>query len=65
MIIKRVCPACGVTHCVSVRSEEYEEWKMGRKLCQEAMPRLSVTEREQLISGMCPGCQAKFFGGDK
>ena len=28
------------------------------------MPTLSATEREQLISDICPACQANLFGED-
>jgi predicted RNA-binding Zn-ribbon protein involved in translation (DUF1610 family) len=55
------CPFCGEEHAVEVNLHEYERWESG-ELIQNAMPNLSATEREQLISGLCPQCQAKMFG---
>lgn len=54
------CPFCGEEHSVEVKLHEYERWESG-ELIQNAMPNLSATEREQLISGLCPQCQAKMF----
>jgi endogenous inhibitor of DNA gyrase (YacG/DUF329 family) len=55
------CPFCGKTHFVDVNDSEYKIWQAGA-LIQKAMPQLSATEREQLISHMCPKCQADFYG---
>ena len=55
------CPMCGKLHSVEVNLSAYEKWQNG-ELIQNAMPNLSATEREQLISGFCPDCQEKIFG---
>lgn len=55
------CPFCGADHAVEVDFEQWEAWQSG-ELIQNAMPELTPTEREQLISGMCTKCQAKIFG---
>lgn len=55
------CPFCGADHAVEVNLAEYIAWESG-ELIQNAMPNLSPTEREQLISHICPECQAKIFG---
>ena len=55
------CPFCGADHAVEVSLTGYIEWERG-ELIQNAMPDLTPTEREQLISGLCPKCQAKVFG---
>ena len=55
------CPFCGENHAVEVNLAQYEAWQNG-ELIQNAMPDLAPTEREQLISGLCPKCQAKMFG---
>lgn len=55
------CPFCGEDHAVEVNLAEYIAWESG-ELIQNAMPNLSPTEREQLISHVCPKCQAKIFG---
>ena len=56
-----ICPFCGANHAVEVNFAQYETWQNG-ELIQNAMPDLTFTEREQLISGLCPKCQAKVFG---
>jgi len=58
------CPFCGADHAVEVNLTEYIAWESG-ELIQNAMPNLSPTEREQLISHICSECQAKYFGGEE
>lgn len=57
------CPFCGADHSVEVNLAQFEAWQSG-ELIQRAMPSLTPTEREQLISGICPKCQADVFGED-
>ena len=59
--VAMTCPLCGEDHAVEVNLAQYEAWQNG-ELIQNAMPYLTPTEREQLISGLCPKCQAKIFG---
>ena len=59
--VEIICPFCGAEHSVEVDSTQFEAWKNG-ELIQNVMPDLTPTEREQLISGLCPKCQAKVFG---
>ena len=59
--IEIICPFCGAEHSVEVDSAQFEAWQNG-ELIQRAMPDLTPTEREQLISRMCPKCQAEVFG---
>ena len=56
-----ICPFCGGDHAVKVNLAQYEAWQNG-ELIQNAMPDLTPTEREQLISGLCPKCQAEISG---
>lgn len=56
------CPVCGRTHVVTVDEWGYYCWLYCGNLIQEALPDLSATEREQLISGLCPDCQRSVFG---
>ena len=58
-----VCPICGNEHFVTVGEEGFEKWQNG-ELAQNAFPYLSATQREQLISELCPKCQADIFGED-
>ena len=55
------CPFCGEEHQVLVKTVEYYAW-LGGELIHYAMPNLSPTEREQLISKLCPRCQTEVFG---
>ena len=59
--IEITCTFCGTEHAVEVDLAKFEAWQNG-ELIQNAMPDLTFTEREQLISGLCPKCQAKAFG---
>ena len=64
IILNMTCPFCARSHSVATTSESYNTWKQGGILIQDAMPFLSSTEREQLISQVCPRCQASIFGAD-
>lgn len=55
------CPFCGKDHSVSVNVADYIRWTNG-ELVQNAFPYLSPTEREQIISAICPTCQRDIFG---
>ena len=55
------CTFCRKFHLVEVDLEQLEAWQNG-ELIQNAMPDLTLTEREQLISGLCPKCQTEIFG---
>lgn len=61
VIIAGSCPFCGAKTSVEVSRREYNKWA-GGELIQRAMPTLSATDRETLISGLCPACQKKMFG---
>ena len=58
--IEIICPFCGAEHSVEVDLAQFEAWQNG-ELIQRVMPDLTPTEREQLISRMCPKCQAEVF----
>lgn len=58
------CPFCGAEHSVSVYEADYDNWVAGG-LAQDVFPYLSSTEREQLISQLCPSCQEEVFGEDE
>lgn len=59
--IELICPFCGRTHYVPVDEEQFFNWYYGDEPIQSAMPNLSATEREQLISNICPNCQEEIF----
>lgn len=63
IIVSIVCPFCGKAHEVEVFEGDYLDWQDG-KLAQDAFPYLDATQREELISGLCPECQADIFGDE-
>lgn len=56
------CPFCGEPNVIAISEEEYENYYIKGMLIQDAMPDLTATEREMLISGICPSCQKGLFG---
>lgn len=62
--VGRECPFCGGVHVVMVGEADYAAW-LGGELAQNAFPYLPASERETLISGICPRCWAKTFGGEE
>lgn len=60
IIVNMTCPFCGARHSVKVDEEKWIEYLEGNDLIQNIFPELSTTEREQLISFLCPVCQKTF-----
>ena len=58
--IMKICPFCGQTHAIFVDLVDYFDWEDGIP-AQRAFPYLTATEREQIISGICPDCQEDIF----
>ena len=56
------CRVCGRRFLISVTEAEYASWQSGTCI-QNAMPNLSVEERELLISKTCGTCWDKMFDG--
>ena len=61
LILVITCPFCRIDHEVAVNPVDYWNWQHGWKV-QDVFPYLSATEREQLISHVCPRCQDQIFG---
>ena len=59
--LEMTCPFCGADHFVDCREEQYDRYCNG-ELAQVAFDDLNATEREQIISHICPSCQEKIFG---
>ena len=60
--VTTICPFCGMPHDVEVDFLDFCAWQNGA-LAQDAFPYLSADEREMLISGICPDCWERTFGG--
>ncbi len=56
------CPMCKNESQIFVSTTGYNQWTNGT-LIQHALPSISLTNRETLISGLCGKCQALVFGG--
>jgi hypothetical protein len=55
------CCICGNSHDVEVPYDGYVAWIDG-ELIQNAMPELSATLREMLMTGICGPCWDRSFG---
>ncbi len=67
MVLKAItknCDTCDSETQMVVESDDYQSWQNG-KLIQDAMPYLTISQRELLISGICGTCFDKMFGGFK
>jgi hypothetical protein len=64
MTISRNCTLCGINVKFDVKAEDYDSWKEGEKLIQEALWYIVPEKREMLLSGICGECWEKEFGGD-
>lgn len=58
--VAKVCPCCKAITWVGMPAEAYEAWQVSESI-QNAWPEGSATERETLISGLCPRCQEGVF----
>lgn len=59
------CPFCGKKTEIQIEEAQYFNWLSGA-MVQDAFPALSATDREVLLTGMCPKCQESIFGsGDE
>lgn len=56
------CRCCGKDHAIKMNADDFLKWKEGGELIQNAMPYLSVDDRELLISGTCKEGWARMFG---
>ena len=56
------CVFCDEDWTVTVDETSLLSYIHGIATAQEAFPQLTATERECMISGICPACQKKIFG---
>ncbi len=55
------CPFCSKSTTVSVDKEAFDAYKAGINIA-EALPTMSLFDREVLKTGMCYDCQERTFG---
>ena len=54
------CKICKAEHIVVMPKAGYDNWQRGARV-QDALPQLSVNDRELLISGICGTCFDALF----
>lgn len=62
--VRDYCQHCKIPHTVVVPIKELLEYQRGEKLLQDAMPSVSVDDREFIKSGICPTCWEELFRDD-
>ena len=61
MVLGTSCPICGKHQVITVDADGYTAWNEGA-LIQDALPELTASEREALITGICDDCWNLSFG---
>jgi hypothetical protein len=61
IVLTNSCPMCGTGGAVVVDEQAYVAWRDNGVLMQDAMPDLTVDERELLISGTHAHCWEKMW----
>jgi hypothetical protein len=56
------CRHCGKAYLLAYDQDDYNDWKSGEKLIQDALSYLSAGDRELLLSKTCDSCWEKMFG---
>ena len=64
MIIEVECRMCGKQYNLKAEKEDIQKWMNGMNI-QDALPYMPAEQRELLISGTCPECWDKLFGGEE
>lgn len=62
MMITAMCPYCERLTELDVPDAGYKAWMDG-ELIQDALPMLTDSEREVLLTGICPTCWDELEGG--
>ena len=63
LLIEIKCLTCNRVYTVTVPKDGYFAWRNGEKI-QDAIPEVSVDDRELFISNTCPGCFDSMFPPD-
>lgn len=59
--VEVTCPSCKKSSVLTLPKSGYERWRAGEYI-QKAMPDVKASDREMLMSGMCPTCWKEMFG---
>lgn len=60
-ICEAFCKHCGTEYILTVNKSDMYDWYNGMLPIQQALPYLSASERELLLSGTCGDCFDKMF----
>ncbi len=60
MIVTTHCPECKESDSFPVDVDGIVRWQHGEHI-QKALPELTATQREQLMTGICGDCWDKLF----
>lgn len=63
--LKVPCKMCGDVHEIVVIKNDFMKWYNGELTIQNALPYLTIDERELLISHICNKCYDELFGGEE
>ena len=58
--VTKHCPFCHKMNTLIVSTEGLRKWQAGTTI-QSAFPKMSVNDRELMISGICPSCWSNVF----
>lgn len=64
MAIRLRCERCENFVKVDITLDQFFDYQKTGGTVQEMFPRLDASQREMLISRMCPVCWDDMFGGD-
>ena len=64
MTIETSCPFCGSGDCIAVDDNGYRAYLAGKNI-DEALPELTESQRERLVSGICDKCWDNLMPEDK
>ena len=56
------CQHCNEVQTISAPAVNFLAWESGQAYIQDALPMLTSSEREMLISQTCDDCWIEFFG---
>ncbi|SHL06323.1 hypothetical protein [Fibrobacter sp. UWH4] len=60
MKVMTECPLCRTASQIEVNENGYRAWKGGVHI-QDALPELTASDREKLVSGICEKCWDNFM----
>jgi hypothetical protein len=59
----KLCPVTGDNYSVTIKTEQFHQWRYQRRFIQDVCPELSDEKREFIISGNTPGMWKQMFEG--